>query len=154
MIFPSAMGFYIVIMLIKLSLHQRKLSIQIKQRLYYSHSIKYSSRTFAHQLKQTHTHTLKLWWHDADDDYNGDNKQKLCENNESCNNKIKRIIPIQFPFYKWFNHFTWNCQLHVCTVCVCERVVTLTSVETCSYIILVCVRCTFDKRWRKMMKKK
>lgn len=59
---------------------------------------------------------FQLWWHEVDDDdYSGDNNQKLCENNESTHptTKSNRITqPIQFPFYKWFNHFTWNCQMH------------------------------------------
>lgn len=43
----------------------------------------------AHSIRK-----FQLWWHEVDDDdYNGDNNQKLCENNEqstrSCNNKIK-----------------------------------------------------------------
>lgn len=45
---------------------------------------------------------FQLWWHEADDDdYNGDNNQKLCENNEmhASTNKIKRNYFNQFNFH-------------------------------------------------------
>lgn len=60
-----------------------------------------------------------MWWHEVDDDdYNGDNNRKLCENNEPTNNKNQRINQPtnSISILKWFNHFTWNCQMHVCYV--------------------------------------